>query len=577
MRMVMMLTALAGTTLAGTLMAQTITDLQATCRSGQVFLTWQEHDLPADALLTVHGHHEPITADNLPAVLVLASHVHRGSARDWWQDPQSFNLKAEPAEPKGFVIAPGTAALAPDSGLHVHTVAAATAGQRYYAVTWSGSQTIVPGANSLTRPCLAEVGQPNPIWQATTPVPQPRSASGKALIIALHGRGGGITAGPKAQPANCLWFGNRDQGWREGLPVKFNLSSTDDAVTLTLHDRVWANRPVRESTDGRDHCPAISTWWFGYNRNLPITTDTPEIIGSNYTQRYILALIQWAQNWLGTDPSQTYLTGGSMGGSGAVALALHYPDVFAAVLAHVPVYSYTWDTCSTSQAATAGRIACPMGPLKNRTAKLLDGTDLLRHLDGARNISVQTDTPPIFATNGRGDASIPWINNPPFYRAANNARQAFAVYWNDGAHGMSSSAPADVKNWSTQFRKYRLNQPFPAFSNGSDNRDFGDGNPEDGDREGWLNRGLDWHSVTDQPNRLAMTITANYPDITYPVTVDVTPRRIQAFKAIPGETLLLQLNQDQPVTYTVPANGLLTVTSLKINTPEGTSFAFTKP
>ena len=142
---------------------------------------------------------------------------------------------------------------------------------------------------------------------------------------------------------------------------------------------------------------------------------------------------------------------------------------------------------------------------------------------------------------------------------------------------MSSSAPADVKNWSTQFRKYRLNQPFPAFSNGSDNRDFGDGNPEDGDREGWLNRGLDWHSVTDQPNRLAMTITANYPDITYPVTVDVTPRRIQAFKAIPGETLLLQLNQDQPVTYTVPANGLLTVTSPKINTPEGTSFAFTKP
>ncbi len=571
------LTTLAGTFLAGTMLATTVTNLQATYRSGQVFLTWQERDLPADALFTVHSHHEPITADNLSAALTLASGIHRGSARDWWQDPQSFNLKAEPAEPQGFVIANGAAPLAPDSGLHVHTVAATTTGSRYFAVTWTGSQAITPGANSLTRPCHTEVAQPVPIWQAATPAPQSQSAQGKALVISLHGRGGGITAGPKAQAANCLWFGDCDQGWREGLPVKFNLTSSGDTVTMTLHDRVWANRPVRESPDGRDHCPAISTWWFGYNRNLPVTTDTPEIIGANYTQRYILALIQWAQNWLGTDPNQTYVTGGSMGGSGAVALALHFPNVFAAVLAHVPVYSYTWDICSTSKSATAQRIACPMGPIKNRTAKLLDGTDLLQHLDGARNISVLADTPPIFATNGRNDASIPWNNNPAFYRAANNARQAFAVYWNDGEHGMSSTAPEDVKNWRTQYRKYRLNQCFPAFSNSSDNRDFGDGNPENGDSEGWLNRGLDWHSALDQPDRLAMTITANYPGITYPITVGVTLRRIQAFKATPGEKLRLQINQEQPRSYTVPANGLITVTGLTINTPEGTSFTFTKP
>ncbi len=577
MRMALMLAALAGSALTAPLGAQTITGLQAFCRSGQVFLTWQEHDLPEDARLTVHSHDRPITVANLPDAAILASGIHRGSARDWWQDPRSFNLKAEPAEAKGFVIAHGGAALDPASGLHVHTVTPAMAGPRYYAVTWSGGPTPVPGASSLTSPCLAEPGQPLPVWLGDTPAPQRQSAQGKALIIALHGRGGGVTAGPNARPANCLWFGDRDQGWREGLPVKFHLSSTGDAVTLTLHDRVWANRPVRESPDGRDHCPAISTWWFGYNQNLPVTTDTTEIIGSNYTQRYIIALIEWAQNWLGTDPNQTFLTGGSMGGSGAIALALHFPKVFAAALAHVPVYAYTWETCSTSQAATAGRIACPMGPLKGRTAKLLDGTDLLQHLDGARNIATREDTPPIFATNGRSDASIPWNNNPPFYRAANNARQAFAVYWNNGAHGMSSSAPDDVKKWHELFRKYRLNQCFPAFANCSDNRDFGNGDPENGDPEGWLNRGLDWHTVTDQPNRLAMTITANYPGITYPVTVDVTPRRIQAFKTAPGDTLLLQVNQNQPLTYTVPPSGLLTVTGLMIITPEGASFAFTKP
>jgi len=75
----------------------------------------------------------------------------------------------------------------PWSGLHVHTVAAATAGSRISRSPGLGSQAIDPGANSLTRPCRTEVGQPLPIWQATTPAPQPQSAQGKALVISLHG------------------------------------------------------------------------------------------------------------------------------------------------------------------------------------------------------------------------------------------------------------------------------------------------------------------------------------------------------------------------------------------------------
>jgi len=49
MKMTFALTTIAGTFLAGTMLANTVTNLQATYRSGQVFLTWQERDLPADA------------------------------------------------------------------------------------------------------------------------------------------------------------------------------------------------------------------------------------------------------------------------------------------------------------------------------------------------------------------------------------------------------------------------------------------------------------------------------------------------------------------------------------------------
>ena len=41
------------------------------------------------------------------------------------------------------------------------------------------------------------------------------------------------------------------------------------------------------------------------------------------------------------------------------------------------------------------------------------------------------DLPFVFLINGRQDGSIPWQNNPPFYRALSEARQGFAVYYVD--------------------------------------------------------------------------------------------------------------------------------------------------
>ena len=164
--------------------------------------------------------------------------------------------------------------------------------------------------------------------------------------------------------------------------------------------------------------------------------------------------------------------------------------------------------------------------------------------------------PPIFATNGRRDMSIPWINNPPFYKAANDARQAFAVHWNNGAHTMTKEVPPIIT--IPELLRYRLNQSFPAFSNSTDNKNYGNGDPEDGDLIGWINRGMKWDNIVDTPDRFEMSLTASHPDMKYPVTCDVTFRRRQQFKFPAGTKISVEINGKKQETV-IDQNGLLTV------------------
>jgi dienelactone hydrolase len=549
-----------------------VSGLSGVYRDGQVFLTWREAELPAGATLSVYAHREPISTGTLAQARCLAAQIDPHSARDWWQDPASFSRDATPGTPAGWVLRAGADPLDPAGGLFVHTVTEATAGPRHYAVTWTASdgtesREITPGANATAAPIDGSVALPLPVWQAPNgTLPAANSGAGRRLVLSLHGRGGGVTAGPTPSSVNCLWFGDATQGWREGLAFKFMLSLQPDTVVITPMDRVWIGRAVTESGDQRDHCPAINTWWFGYNENIRQTTHTDPVSAPNYTERYLLGLLRWAQRYLGCDPNATYVNGGSMGGSATVALALHFPDVFAAAQALVPVYS-----CTRPGQGSATRLECMCGPLTDKRTATVGGATILDYLNGTRNLlAASGDTPPIFATNGRKDGSIPWENNPPFYAAAEQARQAFAVYWNNGDHGMSGQAPADVKAWSSTLYRYRLDQSYPCFTACSDNRNYGKGTPTDGDLEGWINRGLTWEKLEDTADSYAITILADYPGIAYPVTLAVTPRRRQHFKPAPGTTLVVVSGDTEPRTLTVEPTGRFTITGVAVPGAAGT-------
>ena len=560
-----------------------LSDLTGECRNGQVFLQWQEQELPATARITVYGSNERISLANLDQAEELASLLNVGSARDWWQDVNMFlvnrsqearkeenfagnvaDLGEGRAEQPGFVITDNGAPIPPTGGLHVHTPNIDQTGKRYFAVVCRNAGKIV-GFAATELPIDVVAAPIQPIRLGTKEWGQ-GSCKGLPLVVSLHGRGGGVGVDKEGKPVGThLLFADRSVAWREGIPFKFSLLRDDRGfVVMRLNDRIWIGRVMEagEFSDSRDQVPAIATFWYGYSTTIATSIRGPKFVCDNYTERLIVKLVHWAQDYLGTDCNRTYLIGGSMGGTGSIQLATHYPQEFAAVAAQVPIYSYTFKKAKVNGNTSVSRIICTTGRFTQRdTPTLPDGTPLLDALNGARNIAhPEIDFPPIFATNGRLDGSMPWENNPPFYKAAQEARQAFRVAWNNGDHGSCSRLlPPDMRcTVDETLLRYRLNECFPAFSNSSTDKNYGNGDPADGDVEGWLSRGYNWTLKQDTPNRLEMELTVSFPGITYPVKTDITFRRRQQFKPAPGEAVTAHVGSKKH-SITIDANGLLTI------------------
>jgi pimeloyl-ACP methyl ester carboxylesterase len=565
-----------------------LADLKAVFRNGQVFLQWQEKDLPKDCRLAVWSSSAPITKDNVKQALCVADLLNTQSAADWWLDASNFlvkrskkikadepfantsaDLQSKAKKRLGFIISDGGAPIPADGGLHVHTPRPGETGMRYFAVSaeFKGKNC---GFTALSKPIEVGAGKSSPIALKKNFLKK-NSCKGLPLIVELHGRGGGVGVDGKGRALGThIIYSSRDFAWREGIPFKFTISKDSKEVRMYLNDRIWIGRIMDKSeiSDGRDRVKAISTFWFGYNPGIARSIKGPKYVCDNYTERYILHLVRWAQEYLGTDPAATYVSGGSMGGSGAIQLATRYPEVFAAAAAWVPVYSYTWKKIPTDKNSkgprgfTMTRLICSIGKFSEKNPAVLpDGSPLQPLVDGAKNINRPgVDITPIFATNGRQDMSIHWVNNPPFYRAANAARQAFSVYWNNGGHAMSGKAPGDMATKSIRqtILNYRLDKSYPAFSNCSDNKNYGNGDPTDGDLQGWINRGFSWNVLKDTPERYEIAVSVNYPGIVYPVYTDMTLRRRQQFKPAAGTVLKVQINGKESK-IKVDENALVTI------------------
>lgn len=374
-----------------------------------------------------------------------------------------------------------------------------------------------------------------------------------------------------------------------------------------------------------------NTYWWGYATALPDGKPTSGPVPP-YTARRVLHLVEWVlKNYPGADPERVYVHGGSMGGAGASTLGLlwarHFCYARTSIGQFVPAnhrpsrlkqLATLWGTVEAALPAEPG------GP------SLWEHTDLTRVLlevPGAREQFISTK-------HGKDDPTIHFgavvlpspLTKRSYYRTVQEEHIGHYAVWDEGGHG--SPDPLLKAGWwdngfnlihdKTTFLRRDL--AFPAFSGSSHDRDPGDGGPNgkvakfsaekgyaadeakagdtgwNGQIAGALNRFLRWDSAGIVDTRDTFTVRLRlaqgdgkaapepgyptYPntgdrlDGEPPVTVDVTPRRVQAFRLLPGEKVAWAYGEASG-TATANARGEVTVPQLPV-TKDWTALTLTR-
>ncbi|HEX9028940.1 MAG TPA: prolyl oligopeptidase family serine peptidase, partial [Anaerolineales bacterium] len=312
------------------------------------------------------------------------------------------------------------------------------------------------------------------------------------------------------------------------------------------------------------------TWYYGFARKFdyrlggsPAAGDTIE----NYTEQRVLRMIyDLERNPLGppVDEERIYVAGQSMGGTGSLAFAERYPNVFAAAYASQPMtdfrtagvadYGADWIKDATSKWGSP-ELNLPVAiSAPNQWAAALQGYDGRGVWDwenlsrAASGQGLTGEMAPVGISHGTKDTVV-WFGSQgkPLYTDLNEGKRAWAGLINDQTHLWQYYAglpPSLAKLWSgVPFWDLKVirDETVPGISNLSGNG----GLPPDG--AGTYNMTVKWSSSwdswkgapVDELGRWQMTFCAvkvgTWDCGTGAVqTADITLRRLQHFIVKPG-------------------------------------------
>ncbi len=362
-----------------------------------------------------------------------------------------------------------------------------------------------------------------------------------------------------------------------------------------------------------------NTYWWGYSDQLPEGLPSRGTV-PNYTQRRALHLLQWVlSRYPGADPERVYVTGSSMGGAGAKTLGLlharHFCLVEASVGQAIPRNHRPARLAQLSKLWGAPAVNLP----DHTGAGVWDHMDLTRALRDSAEARDQF----VYLKHGKDDRTIHFgavvqgspVTGVSLYVALQQHHVGHYAVWDEGGHGRSALDPVMGSWWwdsgwnriRDRHAYLRRDLPFPAFSKSAADEDPGSGRG-DGSRPwhpargfagnvrlpgdtGWggtlagaLNRFLRWDSrrIVDRWDRLQIPLrvhsgagvgaaAAGYPsrgDLyarPLPLSVDVTPRRVQRFVCRPGERVRWSFG-GAGGTVTADKTGAVTVPMLQLTT-----------
>jgi hypothetical protein len=220
-----------------------------------------------------------------------------------------------------------------------------------------------------------------------------------------------------------------------------------------------------------------------------------------------------------------------MGGSGALMMAIRHPERIAWAIGWVAVHRPI--DSPQFRSAYQGFYGDPSWGVRFE-----DGTPVWEYFDNVQYLRnhIAQDTAFVTFSNGKNDGAIGWRQAVEFYRALQETRRPHLFRWGQGGHGERARMPL-TGDERTMPLDLRTNQSIPAFTNGTLDNDPGNGDPADGASSGTINGHLYWETETiqDTPEAWQMTVGLTRTAPQDDCTVDLTPRRVQRFKTLPGE------------------------------------------
>jgi hypothetical protein len=403
----------------------------------------------------------------------------------------------------------------PGEAFYVHTPRKAA--KAYYAVTvmQDGRENLVDlgNGNSLAKPVAETPATPRPVFQfAKKPgryIYRPGKYEPASLWHALwlappianlpsnHPRYVVVGEPPDFQEPGPMKVSNSSPGMFFEGPLKNLMRAPDTLVVFMAGGGELAYSSGKGTLRSYKECPA-----------------------DYFAERYTLAVIQWAMSKWKIDPSR--ITAGT-----STHFAIRHPELFG--IKHIGPFSMNFDN--------------KWNPHSGSMARLLGPPDTARTVDGHRawdifNIRWYLAQDPgrdipymaCFFTqpkDGNHGAEYGWQDDPKGLSALQQSRQPHCAQW--GGARVSSEL-------SKLLGGMRWDRSLPGFSRCSLDQNPGNGDPDDGDPWGQINGWLLWDygSVVDKADEWSAVVYLAPSAPFDRCTVDITPRRCEAFKPKPG-------------------------------------------
>ncbi len=297
--------------------------------------------------------------------------------------------------------------------------------------------------------------------------------------------------------------------------------------------------------DCRKH-EANDWWWGGMHRRDKGLVAKNSGKDTVPVEKRVIDTVAWAIEHYKIDPNRVYLSGNSMGGSGALGIGMRHGDVFAAIKANVPA----------GIGHVAERLCFP-------PKSIPEGMTL-------------PDPPICLDYSAQNDD---WsFGHDRLANAMNERKYPYLFYWGPFGHENNSARVMKVNDLLNSFDwlSVKKNEAYPVFTNASSNSPLPWPDDLESTEAGQINAFFRWKMLEDTTEVLETSLFLISADdlqtrfeIPKTATADVSLRRLQNFKHTPGTSFRWQFGTSQGQAKS-DARGLLTVPGLTITSKPAT-------